>query len=131
LKPIPQPTENSFATENVYSSVGAYIKSLTIDNFARTYYESRFNCLKKGMQLFRADSAEADTIVLEVADMKWTVQSLYAMLHISANASGPLFVSNNNPSGVCEISLGNSSAYKLSVCEFVDADCKLSFLEFT
>jgi hypothetical protein len=121
------PPKDYFALENVYNSVGAYVKSLTIDNYARTYYESRFNCLKKGMQIFRADSAEADAIVLEVADIKWTLQSLYAMLHISANASGPLFVSNNNPSGVSEIALGNSSAYKMSVCEFIDADCRLKF----
>lgn len=77
------------------------------------------------MQLFRADSAEADAIVLEVADIKWTIQNMYATLHISANASGPLFVSNKNPSGVSEITVGNSSAYKLSVCEYIDSDCEL------
>jgi hypothetical protein len=49
------------------------------------------------------------------------------MLHISANASGPLFVSNVNPSGMCEITIGNRTAYKRSVCEYIDVNRELSF----
>jgi hypothetical protein len=72
------------------------------------------------MRIYRADSPEAIANVFDIAYKNWTLQKMYVRLHISANASGPLFVSNMNPSWKSEITLGNSSAYRRSVCEYIE-----------
>jgi hypothetical protein len=110
--------------ENVYSSAGVYLKSICIDIYSRTYDYSRLNCLTKGMQLYRADSPEAIKVVLDVAYRNWTLKYWYVMLHIYENAIGPLFVSNVNPSGMCEITTGNKTASKQSVCEYIHNGCE-------
>jgi Papain family cysteine protease len=124
LKPIYTPTDCDFM-KNVYSSAGVYLKSLCIDGYARTYEDSRVNCLTRGMRLYKAISPEAISVVLDVADINWTSNSWYVSLHIYENATGPLFVSNVNPSGMSEITIGNRTAYKRSVCEYIEKSCKL------
>jgi hypothetical protein len=119
LTPIDAPTD-CYVTRDIYKSGDRYLKSLCIENFARTYFDARLSCLERGMQLYRADSPEAISVVLDAVDINWTSNGWSAMLHISANASGPLFVSNVNPSGMSEITIGNRTAYKRSVCEYVD-----------
>jgi hypothetical protein len=108
--------------ESVYSSSGLYVKSLCIDELVRSYKGSRLNCLKQGMQLYRADSPEAIAVIFNIVYEQWTVQNWYVRLHIAANASGPLFIGNMNPTWTTEITTGNSTAQ--SVCEFVQHDCK-------
>jgi hypothetical protein len=124
LMPIKKPTDCDMM-DSVYNSAGLYLKSLCIDIYARNYDDSKLNCLARGMQLYRTDSAEAIKVVLNVADENWTFQYWYVSLHIAANATGSLFVSNVNPSGTSEITIGSRTAYKQSVCEYVDTECEL------
>lgn len=113
--------------ENVYNSVGIYHKSLCIDIYARTYENARLKCLQQGMRLYKADSPEATTVVLDVADMNWTKNSMSIKLHIAANSNGPLIVSNVNTSGLSEITVGDFSDLQLSVCEYIDFKCKINY----
>jgi hypothetical protein len=126
LKPIATPTDCD-VMENVFSSKNVYIKSFCIENFARNYETSRINCFRRGMQLFRADSPEAIAVVLDAANKRWTSKYWYVILHIYENATGPLFVSNVNPSGMCEITTGNKTAVKRCACEYIDEKRKLNF----
>lgn len=123
LIPITTPT-SCYIIQHVLDSAGVYLKSLCVDNYGRTYSESRLNCLKQGMRIYRADSKEATAAVLDVAYKNWTLQKISVRLHISANASGPLFVSNINPSWKSELIRGNSSAFRRSVCEYIDCNMK-------
>jgi hypothetical protein len=122
--PINTPTDCNIM-EDIYSLAGVYLKSLCIDTFKRNYEDSLNDCLINQMRLYRADSPEAISFVLEAADNKWTFESV--LLHIYENATGPLFLSNDNPSGMSEIIIGNSSAYKQSICEYIDVNRELSF----
>jgi hypothetical protein len=127
--PINAPTDCKIM-ESVYSSAGVYIKSLCIDIYARTYEDSRVNCVTRGMRLYRIDSVEAIAVVLNAADINWTFNYWYVSLHIYENATGPLYVSNENPSGKCEITAGNRTAYRQSVCEYIEKSCKFRLHDY-
>jgi hypothetical protein len=126
LIPIDTPRDCEIM-EHVYNKT-AYVKSLCIDGYARTYEDSRVNCVTRGMRLYRIDSPEAIAVVLNVADINWTVNYWYVSLHIYENRTGPLYVSNDNPSGVCGITAGNGTANRQSVCEYIGKSCKFSMV---
>jgi hypothetical protein len=129
FKPINAPIDCKIM-DNVYNSAGIYDKSLCIDGYARTYENARLKCLSRGMRLYRADSTEAKTAVLDTADMNWTKNSFSIRLHIAANSTGPLIVSNVNTSGLSEITTNSDfTDLKLSVCEYIDFTCKISFVQ--
>jgi hypothetical protein len=126
LKPINTPTDCD-VIENIYNSSDIYLKSVCIDFYTRNYEGSRVNCLTRGMQLYKADSPEASTAVRDIANLHWTLLRWSVIFHIHENATGPLFVSNVNPLGWCEITTGNKTAHKLSICEYKDVNCELNF----
>jgi hypothetical protein len=115
--------------QDVFSSRGFYIKSLCIDVYGRNYDESRLNCLKRDMQIYKTDSTEAKAVLLDVADINWTFKSWSVRLHVSANGIAPLLVSNNNPTGFSQITNGNKTAYTQSVCEFININRELIIFE--
>jgi hypothetical protein len=130
LTPIKPPTDCNIM-QDVYNSAGLYLKSICIDIYERNYDESRLNCLKRGMQIYKTDSLEAKAVVLDVADINWSFKCWSVSLHISANATGPLFVSNLNPSasGFSQITNGNRTACTQSVCEFININRELNFFK--
>jgi Papain family cysteine protease len=127
LKLINTPTDCN-VMENIFNLSGVYLKSVCIDQYTRNYEDSRVNCLTRGMQLYKADSPESVTAVLDITNLHWTLRNWYVMLHIAANATGPLFVSNKNLSGKCEITTGNRTAPKMSICEYIDVNCELNLI---
>jgi hypothetical protein len=84
--------------EDVYSSTGAYIKSLCIDIYGRTYEESRMACLQKGMRLYQLDSPEATAGVFNATDTKWTNNNIITELYVYGNTNSVCnIITNMNP----------------------------------
>jgi Papain family cysteine protease len=118
LKPINEPTD-CMIKDHVYSSTGAYLKSLCIDYYSRNYDTSQLNCLLRDMQLYKLDSADAVADILDLVDTNWYSIWRIMDLHIAKNATGYWIVTDNNPWGPSRIAPGNSSASKQSVCEYI------------
>jgi hypothetical protein len=130
IKPINTPTDCT-VMEHVYSTAGVYLKSFCVDLYWRSYEESRINCLKRGMQLYKLDSEEAISTVLDAANKNWYEKGLLHDLHVAADATGYLFISDKEPWGPFKVAPGNSSAGKQSVCEYIDFAAPLITSEAT
>jgi Papain family cysteine protease len=121
IKPINTPTDCKYI-DDVYSLSGVYLKSLCIDKYSRNYESSDMNCVLRGMQFYKLDTVEAKTKILDIATKTWYEKWLVQELHIAADATGNLLVSDKQPWGPYKIIKGNSSQNLLSVCEYIDTN---------
>jgi hypothetical protein len=121
IKPINRPTDCQIV-DDVYSSAGVYLKSLCIDKYTRNYEESDMNCVMRGMQFYKLDSEEARSKIIDVANKTWYSRLIGQELHVAADATGFLALSDRQPWGPYKIVKGNSSKGLQSVCEFIDTN---------
>jgi hypothetical protein len=117
LRPIFTPVCSQLSG-HVYSSNGVYIKSICVDDFWRTYEDSRVNCLSRGMQLFKLDSAAATETVLRLATEKWTNGWILNELFVDGiNEPTCTTINNKEPFGPVRrdeiLQICDSNAFKL------------------
>jgi hypothetical protein len=119
IKPINAPTD-CMIMDDVYSSAGVYLKSICIDQYGRNYDKSNMNCVLRGMQLYKLDSEDARSKLIDLGNKTWYSRLIGQELHIAADATGFLALSDRQPWGPYKIVKGNSTINLLSVCEYIN-----------
>lgn len=122
LKPMTAPSFCSHK-KDVYSESNVYLKSFCIDKYARSFEDSRIECLKKGMQLFKLDSMEAQNALKTYVDKYREDTNYFVRWYVDGGLMAKCSIVINQESFKVEIS--DCKRTLLSVCEFINDNRKL------
>lgn len=121
IKPIVTPQICSSSKDIYLEKEGKYLKSLGLMKSTRTYENSRINCLKFGMQLFKLDSIDASNAILTFSSKFWTFPGSRLFVN-GIKLEGCAVLSNVN--GTFKATTDNCTEKLYSFCEFINNERK-------
>ena len=121
IKPIASPTVCSSFEDIYIEKEETYLKSLGLIKYSQTYENSRINCLKYGMQLFKLDSNDASSAVFNFSSRFWTFPGSRLFVN-GVKLEGCAVLSNVN--GTFKATTENCTEKLNSFCEFINNERK-------
>lgn len=101
------------ADGDVYQS-NSYIKSLCVFEFFQNYENSRTNCVRYGMRLYKLDSYEANSTLIAFASKK------YLKFSLTVNGRESYGCQNlNNDGNIMKIGTVSCERLNYAVCEYI------------
>lgn len=96
---------------------GAYVKSFCLDAYIATYADAKSNCEANGMRLFKPDSADASSAVMNYATSKLAAFKDFSMFLEGQTPAGCATISNAD--GTFKQGVKDCTAVIQSVCEYI------------
>jgi Papain family cysteine protease len=117
LKPIYTPPMTMCINSGDIFGPNGYIKSFCISKYPNVYEDSRVECLRYGMRLFKLDSTDATAALTNFARQKWTTAG--TVIYVDG-ISQQGCTNINNINGPFASGTGVCSKITQSACEYIN-----------
>jgi hypothetical protein len=114
---IERPAICSFSRD-VLAASNAYMKSFCIVEWPQNYEDSKRQCMRNGMKLFKFDSIEANRTVLELIGKQYQKVSYFYLDSVSESDC----ININNFNGNFTMTAADCSSLMFSICEYTTTE---------
>lgn len=126
LKPITTPTICTKGKGDVFKD-GVYVKSFCIENLWRNYEDSRVNCLINDMELYKLDTPEATSALLNYANKQFTAFSNASYFVDGKDQFGCKNINNIKNDEMFEAGTEACDGLTRSVCQYINISREFIF----